>query len=227
MRATGGLYCTRKWPATESGTLTLNAANLTNTVILTAAAYLIGSIPSAVIAARLAGRPDPRTVGTRNAGSSNVARTVGLTAGVAVFAADLLKGVAAAAASGALIAGSAADVPPLGAVLGQIVPLFSGFRGGKGVATTLGGYVGLAPALALAGLLSWAAGLALLRRFVPATVSVIVGLAVAALVIQDHVLFALGAAALTLLAHRHDLATWRRGELPTIREALRDNRPGG
>jgi glycerol-3-phosphate acyltransferase PlsY len=189
-----------------------------------AASYLVGSIPSAVIAARLAGRPDPRTVGTRNAGSTNVALTVGPVAGIAVLIADLLKG-AVCGLAGLILAGPlVGDLCGLAAIVGQIYPVFAGFRGGKGAATTLGGYIGIAPALAVIGLLSWGLGLLLIRRAVLATVTAIVALAVVTVVIQEHLAFGVGAALLTLVAHRNDLLAWRRGEMPTVRDALRDNR---
>ncbi|MHB8630657.1 MAG: glycerol-3-phosphate acyltransferase [Candidatus Limnocylindria bacterium] len=186
--------------------------------------YLVGSIPSALIAARLAGRPDPRTVGTRNAGSTNVALTVGPVAGIAVLVADLLKGVVCGLA-GLTIGGPAlGDGCALAAVAGQIAPVFAGFRGGKGAATTLGGYIGVAPALAIIGLASWGLGLLVIRRAVLSTVTAIVALAVVSVVLEQHAILGIGAAVLTLVAHRNDLAAWRRGEMPSIRDALRDNR---
>ena len=186
--------------------------------------YLIGSIPTALIAARVAGRPDPRTVGTRNAGSTNVALTVGPVAGIAVLVADLAKGLLCGL-TGLIAAGPlVGDLCALAAVVGQIAPVFARFRGGKGAATTLGGYIGVAPALAVIGLVSWGLGLLLLRRAVLGTVTAILGLAVVTVILGEHVFFGCGAAVLTLVAHRNDLAAWRRGEMPTVRESLRDNR---
>ncbi len=186
--------------------------------------YLLGSVPTALIAARLAGRPDPRTVGTGNAGSTNVALTAGPVAGISVLVVDLLKGVVAGLA-GLVIGGQlSGDLCALAAVAGQIAPVFAGFRGGKGAATTLGGYIGLAPALAVLGLLSYVTGLLTIRRFVIAAVTAMVALAVVCVLFQVHVVYGVGTVALTLYAHRKDLAAWRLGELPTIREALRDNR---
>ena len=187
--------------------------------------YLFGSIPTALIAARLAGRPDPRTVGTGNAGSTNVALTVGPVAGVAVLVIDLFKGVIAALAGLAVGGPLTGDLCALAAVAGQIAPVFAGFRGGKGAATTLGGYFGLWLPLALLGLGCWVAGLLTIRRFVISTVTAIVALAVVTVVLRDHVTYGVGAAFLTFYAHRKDLAVWKRGEMPTIREAVRDNRP--
>ncbi|HEX9494987.1 MAG TPA: glycerol-3-phosphate acyltransferase [Candidatus Limnocylindria bacterium] len=191
-----------------------------------AASYLLGSVPSALIAARLAGRPDPRTVGTRNAGSTNVALTVGPAAGIAVLLADLLKG-AVCGFTGLAIGGSVVgDACALAAVLGQVYPIFAGFRGGKGAATTLGGYIGVNPALAVIGLASWGLGLLVLRRAVLSTVTAIAALAIVTLVVRQDAIFGVGAAGLTLIAHRNDLAAWRSGKMPTIRESLRDNRRG-
>jgi glycerol-3-phosphate acyltransferase PlsY len=179
-----------------------------------------------LIAARLAGRPDPRTVGTRNAGSTNVALTVGPAAGVAVLVADLLKG-AICGLAGLIIGGSLlGDACALAAVVGQIAPVFAGFRGGKGAATTLGGYIGIAPALAVLGLVTWGLGLLVIRRAVLSTVTAITALGLVTVGLQDHQLFGIGAAILTFVAHRNDLAAWRRGEMPTLRDSLRDNRRG-
>jgi glycerol-3-phosphate acyltransferase PlsY len=202
----------------------VRAVELTLQALAAIGSYLLGSVPSALIAARVAGRPDPRTVGTRNAGSTNVALTVGPAAGIAVLIADLLKGVSCGFV-GLTIGGSVlGDICALGAVAGQIAPVFAGFRGGKGAATTLGGYVGVAPALAVIGLATWGLGLLVIRRAVLSTVTAIVALAVVTVVLQEHVPFGIGAAILTLIAHRNDLLAWQRGEMPTIRDALRDNR---
>jgi glycerol-3-phosphate acyltransferase PlsY len=163
-------------------------------------------------------------VGTRNAGSTNVALTVGPKSGLAVLLADLIKGMACGFA-GLLIGGPLiGDLSALAAIAGQIWPVFAGFRGGKGAATTLGGYIGVAPPLAVVGLLSWGFGLLVLRRAVLSTVAVILALAIVTVVLGQHAVFGIGGLLLTLIAHRHDLAAWRRGEMPTIRDSLRDNR---
>jgi glycerol-3-phosphate acyltransferase PlsY len=163
-------------------------------------------------------------VGTGNAGSTNVALTAGPIAGIAVLAIDLLKGVIAGLA-GLTIGGQlTGDLCALAAAGGQIAPVFAGFRGGKGAATTLGGYIGLSPALAVLGLASWGIGLLTIRRFVIATVTAIVAMALVTVVLQQHYVYGAGATLLTLYAHRKDLAAWKRGEMPTIGQALRDNR---
>ena len=154
-----------------------------------------------------------------------MALTVGPVAGIAVLIADLLKGAVCGFTGLALGGPVLGDVCGLAAVAGQIAPVFAGFRGGKGAATTLGGYIGIAPAIAVLGLASWGLSLLVLRRAVLSNVTAIVAVAAVTLVIGEHALFGVGAAILTFIAHRVDLAAWRRGEMPTIRDALRDNRP--
>jgi glycerol-3-phosphate acyltransferase PlsY len=197
---------------------------ITLPVLAAALSYLVGSVPSALIAARLAGRPDPRTVGTGNAGGTNVVLTVGPIAGIAVLIADLLKGFVCGLAGLAIGGSLVGDACALAAVIGQVAPAVAGVRGGKGAATTLGGYIGLNPTLALIGLAGWGVGLLVLRRAVLSTVTAIVAMAVVTVVLSQDVVFGIGAALVTLIAHRKDLAAWRRGEMPTIRESLRDNR---
>jgi len=189
--------------------------------------YLLGSIPTALIAARLAGRPDPRTVGTGNAGATNVALSVHPLAGLAVFLIDVAKGYLAGVAGSGIGGPELGAVCALAAVLGQVLPVFAGFRGGKGVATTFGGYIGLQPAIAVAAIAVWmVTSLVVVRRFVPGTVVSLLLLAVlAAIAAGPAVLaYAIGVAVVGIVVHRHDLAAWSRGEIPTVRQVLRDNR---
>jgi glycerol-3-phosphate acyltransferase PlsY len=191
------------------------------------ASYLLGSIPTALLVARLAGRPDPRTVGTGNAGATNVALSVHPLAGLAVFLIDVGKGYLAAVAGLGIGGLELAALCALAAVIGQVAPVFAGFRGGKGVATTFGGYIGLHPIIALAAIGLWAlVSLAIVRRFVPGTVVTLVLLVAVVAITAERALvaYAIGVAVIGIVVHRHHLAAWRRGELPTVREALRDNR---
>ena len=220
-------YCTRNRHETEIGIDCRSVLILTLAALAALASYLLGSIPTAVLAARLAGRPDPRTVGTGNAGATNVALSVHPLAGLAVFLIDVGKGYLAGIAGLGIGGPGVGALCALAAVSGQIAPVFSGFRGGKGVATTFGGYIALHPAIAVAALGLWAVMcVAIMRRFVPGTIVTLVLLIAIAAVAADRslVAYATGAALIGIVAHRHDLAAWRRGELPTVREGLRDNR---
>jgi glycerol-3-phosphate acyltransferase PlsY len=104
--------------------------------------YLMGSIPFGLLLTRAAGLGDIRNVGSGNIGATNVLRTgrKGLAAATLLF--DALKGVAAV-----LIADQVGQLPAVaaaaGAVLGHMFPVWLGFKGGKGVATTLGVMWGL------------------------------------------------------------------------------------
>ena len=110
--------------------------------------YLAGTIPSADIATRLArtGVGDLRAAGTGNPGAVNAAAVLGPRWGLAVLAADMAKG-AAAGATGRLVAGSAGSYAAAAtAIAGHIVPVWSGGRGGKGVATSAGACLAVFPA---------------------------------------------------------------------------------
>jgi len=108
-------------------------------------AYLIGAIPTAVIAGKLLQGIDIRKEGSGNAGATNVWRVLGWKAGVTVLAIDLGKGVLAASAIPLIPFGSISIDPllipilcGLAAVIGHVFPVYMGFRGGKGVATAAG-----------------------------------------------------------------------------------------
>ena len=107
-----------------------------------AAAYLIGSINSSILISRIVSGKDIRESGSGNAGATNMLRTMGKKYAVITLVIDILKGVAAVLAA-RLTAGIgmpeyAAYVAGVCVVLGHNFPVFFGFKGGKGVATSLG-----------------------------------------------------------------------------------------
>jgi len=100
--------------------------------------YLIGNVQFAVIISRLKYKDDVRNHGSGNAGSTNMLRVFGLKSGLITFAGDVLKGVLGVLL-GRWIAGEAGGcIAAIFVVLGHDFPVFLGFRGGKGVATSLG-----------------------------------------------------------------------------------------
>lgn len=112
--------------------------------LLIAAAYLLGSVSSAIIVCRLMGLPDPRTQGSNNPGATNVLRIGGKKAAAITLIGDSLKGLVP------MLVGHLLGVDPavlagigLAAFIGHLYPVFFGFRGGKGVATALGVQIGL------------------------------------------------------------------------------------
>lgn len=106
--------------------------------------YLLGSIDFAVLVARAQG-VDIYAVGSGNPGTSNVLRSVGKKAAALVLIGDLLKGLIAAAIgvwAGDITTGYLAG---LGAVVGHVFPVWHRFKGGRGVATSIGAIVWLSP----------------------------------------------------------------------------------
>jgi glycerol-3-phosphate acyltransferase PlsY len=132
--------------------------------LLVLAGYLSGSISTAIVTCRLMGLPDPRSRGSGNPGATNVLRHGGNKAAVITLLGDLLKGllpvlVAKLLGMGAVVQAAVACA----AFLGHLYPLYFGFKGGKGVATSLGGLSALSPWLGLAVLGTWLAVAALSR----------------------------------------------------------------
>jgi glycerol-3-phosphate acyltransferase PlsY len=128
-------------------------------------AYLLGSISSAVVVARLMHLQDPRTVGSGNPGATNVLRYGGKRAAVVTLIGDTLKGVLAV-----VLARLATHEPIIlaavmgGVFLGHLYPVFFGFKGGKGVATALGAYLGFDPVVGGLLALTWL-GVAVVTRY--------------------------------------------------------------
>ena len=113
--------------------------------------YLLGSLPSGLIAGYIWLQKDIRNFGSGSTGTTNVLRTAGKAAAAFVLVADIAKGVIPALVGRFIFDEPwAAAVGASTAVVGHIWPVFAGFRGGRGVATAFGGIIGLAPLLALA-----------------------------------------------------------------------------
>ena len=114
-------------------------------------AYLLGSVSSAIVIARLFGLKDPREVGSGNPGATNILRYGGKKAAILTLLGDVLKGAVPVLLAHLLGADNVIlALTMLAAFLGHVFPVFHGFKGGKGVATAFGalaamnGWVGLA-----------------------------------------------------------------------------------
>jgi glycerol-3-phosphate acyltransferase PlsY len=112
------------------------------------AGYLIGAIPFGVLIGLFAG-VDPRRAGSGRTGATNLLRTVGPAGAAAVFLLDLAKGIGAVLLATWLYRGAGAGwvaaAAGAAAIIGHIRSLFIGFRGGRGVATAVGGLLAMAP----------------------------------------------------------------------------------
>lgn len=129
-------------------------------LVLVVLAYLLGSIPTGYLLIRLFRHEDIRSVGSGNIGATNVLRSGGKGLGAATFLLDVLKGATPVLLSMWIAPQFATGVPPrdieglaaVVTVLGNMFPVWLGFRGGKGVSTGFGVFLAAAPWAALAAI---------------------------------------------------------------------------
>jgi glycerol-3-phosphate acyltransferase PlsY len=117
--------------------------------------YLLGSIPFGLVLTRLAGYGDLRKIGSGNIGMTNVLRTGRKDLAALTLILDAGKGAAVVLALGALYGPDMALMGAYGAILGHLFPVWLKFRGGKGVATTLGTHLAMAWPVGLACCATW------------------------------------------------------------------------
>jgi glycerol-3-phosphate acyltransferase PlsY len=179
--------------------------------------YLLGSIPFGLLLAKAAGKGDIRSIGSGNIGATNVLRTgsKGLAAGVLLL--DLAKGFFAVWLAWRLWP-EAAAASALGAVLGHCFPVWLGFKGGKGVATTAGVCVGLWWPIGLAYAAVWLGLLAITRISSLAGMSAAIAAPVAAAALGrlELVPILVAMAAIVLWLHRANIARLRSGTEPRV-----------
>lgn len=126
------------------------------TALAILAAYLLGSLPFAVIVSKAFGLADPRTFGSGNPGATNVLRSGNKKAALLTLLGDALKGwVAVFIAQQLGFADKVIGLIALAVFLGHLYPVFLKFKGGKGVATAAGVLIALSPLLGLAVLGTW------------------------------------------------------------------------
>ena len=132
--------------------------------LMTILGCLLGAIPFGVLVSKAMGLPDPRTVGSKNVGFTNVLRVSGTKAGVLTLLGDMGKGwVMGWAAMHWLTVESFIMVVAFSPILGHVFSPFLGFKGGKGVATAVGAVLGLSPSIGLLLLLIWLGAVAIWR----------------------------------------------------------------
>jgi acyl phosphate:glycerol-3-phosphate acyltransferase len=133
-------------------------------VVAVAGAYLLGSVPFGLLIARLQGGVDLRRMGSGNIGATNVLRVVGKGAAALTLVGDIGKGALAVAIGRTLgVSPTVLAMTALAVVVGHLLPVFLGFRGGKGFATTLGAVLAAMPAVGVLLLLIWIAVAAIWR----------------------------------------------------------------
>ena len=180
-----------------------------------AAAYLIGSIPFALVLARRWGVQDLHRIGSGNIGAANVLRASGIRAGVVVAILDIAKGAAGALVGGRIAGAEHAEaLAGFAAVVGHIYPVWLRFRGGKGVATACGAFTVLAPLAVPPALVAFVAAIWMTRYIsIGSVVATIVLPPVAYLAGYPAPVVAAScaAAALIVFRHRSNLARVRVG----------------
>ncbi len=177
-----------------------------------AVCYLLGSIPTAYLLVKVTKGVDIRTVGSGNVGATNAMRAAGCAVGAVVYLVDLGKGVLAAAVVPRWLLGAPTPGVALAcgvvAVLGHDFPCFLRFRGGKGVATTMGALLGSMPLVAGLIVGVWVAVFALCRYVSVASLAAAVAIPFSQLGLhRTHVEVVFGAvlALLVLVRHRSNL----------------------
>lgn len=188
-------------------------------------AYLIGSISSAIVIARLFSLRDPRSVGSGNPGATNILRQGNRTAALLTLLGDVLKGVVPVMV-GRMLTGDPAILALIGAAafLGHVFPVYYGFQGGKGVATGLGVYLALSWPAGLSLVACWLLVAALFRYSSLAAIVTAALSPLAAGYWLGHIAFifmALVVAAVLLWRHRDNITRLTRGEEDKIRLSSR------
>lgn len=183
-------------------------------------AYLLGSIPSGYVVARLRGNVDILKRGSGRTGATNVLRTVGWRAAAPVFAGDFAKGVAAIVAARLLAGGDpAADLlAGMAALLGHNYSVFIRFKGGRGVTTGLGTLAVIAPAAMAIGAAVGIATIAVTRYVSLGSIlgACCVPFILLALVLligqpQPHLVYAVIGSAFVVASHRDNIGRLIRG----------------
>jgi acyl-phosphate glycerol 3-phosphate acyltransferase len=217
--------------------------NVTIAIGSVLAAYLIGSIPTGYLIARRVKGIDIRTVGSGNLGATNVGRTLGFRYFLLVLALDLLKGFLPTLGfpwicnrfDGAI----PSDLPvliALAAILGHTFPVYLKFRGGKGIATSLGAVLALDPIACAVAVLVFG-GVLLVTRYVSLS-SLVACLAFAAghfardpaPLSREHLamtLFTIGVVALLIFLHRSNIARILAGTENRVKFGGRRLQPDG
>ncbi len=195
-------------------------------VIVVIIGYLLGSIPFGLLISRRAGGVDIRQYGSGRTGTTNVLRTAGKKAAVLAAFLDILKGVLAVVFAGLIVGKSylvigdfalgiliAQVLAGLAAIVGHIWPIFLKFRGGRGVATFIGGMVALYPPAGIfgGGILLIGAGLTRYASLgsiagVVGAYIILVPLTIVGGLPMEYLAYALVGAVLIIVMHRDNIA---------------------
>ena len=195
--------------------------------------YLLGSIPAGYLAGRVAGI-DIRHAGSGNIGATNVMRVLGKRYGYPVFIVDFLKGLIAVSLS--ILMEKRAQplsvpseligiIAAISCVIGHSFPVWLSFKGGKGVATSMGGLFGLMPFVALIAVAVWVITFQVTRYVSVASMTATLAVPISILVLMPLkqtgeaalLYFSICLAALVVFRHRSNLSRLVRGTEPRFK----------
>ena len=181
--------------------------------------YALGNISSGLLIGKAFGLKDIRKVGSGNAGTTNVLRNLGWLPSVLTLVGDCLKGLVACVIGRALGGDLGMLIGGLASIVGHDFPAAFGFKGGKGIATSLGVILAIDPRLALALLAVQIVAVALTRYMSVASLITTVAFPVlTALLYRQResysllVIFSIAMSALSLFGHRGNIVRLLRGE---------------
>src|SRR5512134_4053003 len=184
-------------------------------ILLSMFGFLLGSIPFGIVVSKALNLSDPRTVGSKNVGFTNVLRLSGAKAGVLTLLGDMGKGwIIGWAAMQWLQTESLMMVAALSPIVGHVFSPFLGFKGGKGVATALGTVLGLSPSIGTLLLLIWLGAVAIWRYSSGGALAAFGCLPVVAIVNeqrQEFFIFSLLVSALIWFKHKDNIVRLWRG----------------
>ena len=195
--------------------------------------YLLGSIPAGYLAGRIAGI-DIRHAGSGNIGATNVTRVLGKRYGYPVFVVDFLKGLMAVSISifiekrvqPVLVPTEILGiVAAISCVVGHSFPVWLSFKGGKGVATSMGALFGLVPFVALIGVAVWVITFEMTRYVSVASMTAALAVPISILILMPLkqtggavlLYFSICLAALVIFRHRSNLSRLVRGTEPRFK----------
>lgn len=176
--------------------------------------YLLGAVPFGIVVSKTLALSDPRTVGSKNVGFTNVLRVSGTKAGVLTLLGDMGKGwLMGWTAMQWLTDERVIMVVAFLPILGHLFSPFLGFKGGKGVATALGSVLGLSPSMGLLLLLIWLGAVAIWRYSSGGALAAFGLFPVVAIVNeqrQEFLVFAIVVSALIWIKHKDNiLRLWK------------------
>lgn len=189
-----------------------------NVIAAIVGGYLLGSVPFGLVLVRLAGLGDIRAIGSGNIGATNVLRTGRKGLALATLLLDGGKGAMAVLAARLILGEDAVPLAGFAAIVGHNFPVWLGFKGGKGVATTIGTLMAASWPVGIACCVTWLAVAAIFRI---SSLSALVALAASPIFAYyaggaDLALMAAGMAVLGFVRHHQNIRRLLRGEEPKI-----------